>query len=110
MDNTFQIVKNWMKLENLGIASPRKAWSENDKRAIESLESTTKIVGGHYQIGFLWKQGVFLPNNRWLALKQLDQLNQKLSKNPQLAEKNQATHEALEKGYVVKFHDASSNR
>ena len=67
-------------MENLGIALPRKALSENDKRAIEVLESTTKIVDGHYQIGLLWKQGEFLPNNRWLALKQLDQLDQKLSK------------------------------
>ena len=93
-----------MKVENLGIAVPRKALSENDKRAIEILESTTKIVDG-----LLWKQGAFPPNNRWLALKQLDQLDQKLSKNPILKEKYQATLDAdLEKGYVVKVHDSES--
>ena len=86
-DSLFKLVQDWMKAENLGIASPRKALSEDDKRAIEILESTTKIVDGHYQIGLLWKQGAFLPNNRWLALKQLDQLDQKLSKNPILKEK-----------------------
>ncbi|XP_075253227.1 uncharacterized protein LOC142345029 [Convolutriloba macropyga] len=105
----FKLVQNWMKEENLGIASPRKALSENDKRAIEILESTTKIVDGHYQIGLLWKEGAFLPNNRWLALKQLDQLDQKLSKNPILKEKYKATLDAdLEKGYVVKVHESES--
>ena len=96
-------------MENLVIASPRKALSEIDKRAIEILESTTKIVDGHYQIGLLWKQDAFLPNKRWLALKQLDQLDQKLSKNQLLKKKNQATLNAeLEKRYVVKVHDANS--
>ena len=108
-DSLFKLVQDWMKVENLGIVLPRKALSDNDKRAIEILESTTKIVDGHYQIGLLWKQGAFLPNNRWLALKQLDQLYQKLSKNPILKEKYQATLDAdLEKGYVVKVHDSES--
>ncbi|XP_075241673.1 uncharacterized protein LOC142336649 [Convolutriloba macropyga] len=90
-DSLFKLVQDWMKVENLGIASPRKALSENDKRAIEILESTTKIVDGHYQIGLLWKQ------------------DQKLSRNPILKEKYQATLDAdLEKGYVVKVHDSES--
>ena len=103
----FKLVQDWMKVENLGIASPRKALSENDKRAIEILESTTKIVDGHYQIGLLWKQGAVFPNKRWLALKQLDQLDQTFSKNPLLTEKYQATLDAdFEKGYVDKVHDS----
>ena len=76
MDNSlFKLVQDWMKVENLGIASTRKALSEKDKRAIDILEATTKIVDGHYQIGLLWKQGAFLRNNRWLAFKQLEQLD-----------------------------------
>ena len=63
-------------LKSTALHRPEKLLSENDKRAIEILESTTKIVDGHYQIGLLWKQGAFLPNNKWLALKQLDQLDQ----------------------------------
>ena len=106
----FKLVQDWMKLKSLGIALPRKAFSENDKRAIEILESSTKIVDGHNQIGLMWKQCAFLPNNRWLALKQLDQLDQKkLSKNPLLKAKYQATLDAdLEKRYVVKVHDSES--
>ena len=57
----------------------------------------------------IYSQQLYLPNNRWLALKQLDQLDQKLSKNPILKEKYQATLDAdLEKGYVVKVHDSES--
>ena len=74
------------------------------KRAIEVLESTTKIIDGHYQIGLLWKQGAFRPNNRWLALKQLDQSDQKFSKNQLLREKYQAAQDAdLEKDTLLKF-------
>ena len=105
----FKLVQDWMKVEKLGIASPRKALSEIDERAIEILESTTKIVDGHYQRGLLWKQGAFLPNKRWLALKQFDQLDQKVSKNQLLKKKNKATLDAeLEKRYVVRVHDANS--
>ena len=108
-DSFFKLVPDLMKVENLGIASPRKALSKTNKRAIDILEPTTKIVDGRYQIGLLWKQGAFLPNNRWLAIKQPDQLDQKLSKNPILKEKYQATQDAdLEKGYVVKLHDYES--
>ena len=92
-----------MKIENLGIASPKKAMSKYDKRALEILENTTQLIDGHYQFGLLWRENSKLPNNRWLAEKQLYQLNDKLSKN---AELKQIYEETLEKdllnGYVTK--------
>ena len=104
-DSRSKLVQDWMKVENLGIASSRRALSENDKRAIEVLG----IVDGHYQIGLLWKQGAFLSNKRWLALKQLDQLDQKFSQYPLLKEKYQSILDAdLEKGYFFKVHDENS--
>ena len=60
IDSLFKSVQDWMRVENLGIALPRKILSENDERAIENIEFNTKIVDGHYQIGLLWKQGAFL--------------------------------------------------
>ena len=42
------MVQDLVKVENLGFVSPRNALSENDKRAIAFLESTAKIVDGHY--------------------------------------------------------------
>ena len=91
-----------MKIENLGISSPKKAMSKNDKRALETLENTTQLIVGHYQVGLLWKETAKLPNNRRLAEKQLYQLNDKRSKNAQL---KQMYEETLEKdllnGYVT---------
>ena len=54
MDNSmFKLVSDWMKIENLGIASSKKTLSKNDKRAFEILEKTTKLVDDHYEVGLL---------------------------------------------------------
>ena len=54
MDNSmFKLISDWMKIENLGIASSKKAMSKSDKRALDILESTTKLVNGHYEVGLL---------------------------------------------------------
>ena len=79
-EQMFKMVSDWMTIENLGIASHKKAMSKNDKRALQMLENTTQLIDGHYQIGLLGKENAKLPNNRWLAGNKLYQLNDKLSK------------------------------
>ena len=55
MDNEFFIkVHDWMKIENYGIASKKKALSKNDEKALEVLQSTNRFKDGHYEVGFLW--------------------------------------------------------
>ena len=76
-----------MKIENYGIASSKKAMSKNDEEALQIFESTTKLSDGHYEIGFLSKENANLPNNRWVAEKELKQLNKKLSSKPDLQNK-----------------------
>ena len=99
----FKLVFDWMKIENLGIKSSNKAMSKNDKRAPDILESTTKLVNGHNEVDLLWKENADLPNNIWLAEKQLYQLNKKFSKNPELEQKDEETLEKdLKSGYVKK--------
>ena len=83
-EEMFKMVSDWMKMKNLGTASPKKAKSKNDKRALEILDNTTQLIDGHYQVGLLFKENAKLPNPRWLAEKQLYQLNNKLSRNTQL--------------------------
>ena len=88
MDNSmFKLVSDWMKIENLGIASSKKAMSKNDKRALDILESTTELVNGHYEVGLLWKENADLSNNRWLAEKQFYQLNKKTFKQSRIKAK-----------------------
>ena len=112
MDNSmFKLVSDWMKIENLGIASSKKAMSKSDKRALDNLENTTKLVNGHYEVGLLWKENADLPNNRWLAEKQLHQLNNKLSNNSELKQKYKETLEKdLQNGYVTKLIKLKNNQ
>ena len=103
-NSMFKLVSDWMKTENLGIASSKRAMSKNDKRALDILENTTKLVNGHYKVGLLWKENADLPNNRWLAEKQLHQFNNKLPNNSELKQKNEETLEKdLQNGYVRKI-------
>ena len=97
-----------MKIENYGISSSRRAMSKNDEKAVQILESTTNFSDGHYEIGLLWKENAKLPNNRWLAEKQLKQLNKKLSTKPDLQSKYEETlQKDLQNGYVVKVDPAT---
>ena len=74
LDNElFTKVQQWMKIENYGIGSSKRAMSKKDEKAQQILELTTNFSDGHYKIGLLWKENAKLPNNRWLAEKQLKQ-------------------------------------
>ena len=111
LDNElFTKVQDWMKIENYGIASKKKALSKNDEKALEILQSTTRFKNGHYEVGLLWKENAKLPNNRWLAEKQLKQLKAKLSIKPVLREKYEETlQKDLQNGYVVKIDPCTDN-
>ena len=43
-EQMFKKLSDWMKIESLGIASPKKAMSKNDKRAHEILDNTTQLI------------------------------------------------------------------
>ena len=111
LDNElFTKVQDWVKIENYGIASKKKALSKNDEKALEILQSTTRFKDGHYEVGLLWKENAKLPNNRWLAEKQLKQLKAKLSTKPVLREKYEETlQKDLQNGYVVKIDPCTDN-
>ena len=80
----------------------KKAFSANDRRAENILQSTTTKVGDRYQIGLLWKPNVDLHNNRWVAERQLRTLEQRLQKDPTLKEHYKKTiDDDLAKGYIV---------
>ena len=48
-DEHFHQVQNWMRLDNEGVSSTKKAFSANDRRAENILQSTTTKVGDRYQ-------------------------------------------------------------
>ncbi|XP_063729361.1 uncharacterized protein LOC134856976 [Symsagittifera roscoffensis] len=110
-DTLFRHVATWMKMDAEGISTDQRSLSTNDKEALRILESsTTRLPNGHYQVGMLWKRGQQLPNNRWLAKKQLDSLLQRLKRNTEMAQKYQETIDTdLQKGFIVKVDDSHEN-
>ena len=102
-DELFQQVHRWMRQDIEGVSSAKKAFSSNDRRAEKILQSTTTKVEGRYQIGLLWKENVDLPNNRWVAERQLSGLEQRLEKDSNLKQLYQKTiDDDLAKGYIVR--------
>ncbi|XP_070549158.1 uncharacterized protein [Ptychodera flava] len=62
----------------------RREMSWEDKRFMEVMDSSCKMVNGHYQVDLpLRDQNVRLPNNRQMAEQRLKGLQVKMNKNPQ---------------------------
>ena len=74
-------------------------WVSTTTSSSKKASAAQKVfVDGHHQIDFTWKQDAFLPNNnKWLALKQLDQIDQKFSKNPPQEQKFSKNPPQMEK-------------
>ena len=64
------------------------AMSAEDKIAFEQMQHTIKMVGGHYSLGLPWSdRAADLEDNRVSAVKRLQCLERKLTKDPQLYDK-----------------------
>ena len=78
-DTLYNEVLNWHKVGNL---PPNRdvTRSETDKRVSDILESTVEIKEGRYHVGLLSKNKSDLPNNFYLAFKQLKALVKRLER------------------------------
>ncbi|XP_055590411.1 uncharacterized protein LOC129742523 [Uranotaenia lowii] len=100
-----EIIKQHIVIDNLGVRSTGIALESNeDKRAREILESTTRRIPGGFETGILWKSdNVVFPDGFSMALSRLNSLEKKIYKNPELANRvKQHINEYLEKGYAHK--------
>ncbi|XP_028407167.1 uncharacterized protein LOC114529553 [Dendronephthya gigantea] len=62
--------------------------SQNDKKALNIMEGSVKLVNGHYEIGMPWKKfPPYLPNNMPQAQRRLGSLKRRLQQDPSLLEK-----------------------
>ena len=92
---------------------PNVAMSQEDKRALERMRSSIKLVDGHYQISLPWKEGCpDLPNNRQMAELRLEHLKKRLVREPILQSKYTAfMQDLLDKGFARRIpNDISSQR
>ena len=102
-DTLYNEVLNWYKVENLP-SNKDVTKSETDKRAADVLESTVEFKEGRYHVGFLWKNKPNQPNNLPLAFKQLNSLDKRLERDPELLEKYTETiDEDLKKARLKRF-------
>ncbi|CAI2732197.1 unnamed protein product [Schistosoma spindalis] len=81
----------------------RNEYSVEDKRALEIVNNSFRLEGGHFQVGLLWKYDKpRLPNNLELAERRLECLRKRFMKDNSLLEKYQAVmNKHLSKGYII---------
>ena len=81
--------------------------SREDKRALEQLEKTQKLVDGHYKVGLRrTKNNATIQNNYSWAQSQFCSLEQRLQKNASLQEPYEITINVyLQNAYVRKLHE-----
>ena len=86
--------------------------SQEDKRAIEIMENSTRKIGSRYETGLLWKNdGVSLPDNKGMALRRLESLERSLLQKPEKAEAYQKILNGyIEKGHARKVDQGEENR
>ena len=77
---------------NEPMITSKVAMSVEDQRALTQIESSVKLVNGHYQLGLSWKHNtVNLPNHREFAMGRLRYLKKRFQRNPDLFEKYKDT-------------------
>ena len=82
-------VESFWRLENCGILPAKDvALSQEDKRALKSMESGTKWTGKKYEVPMLWASPEpKFPNNYPVARKRYSLLEKKFESKPELHEK-----------------------
>ena len=90
LSNQFKRLYNAEFSESLSCSKP--AFSVEDHRALAILESSARMVDGHYQLALPWRfQTPCLPNNRSVAARRLQALKRRFLADPVLFEKYKDT-------------------
>ena len=92
-DVFMQQLERFWKTDNAGLIPDCKvSMSVEDKRALAVMESTAKLVDGHYQLALLWREPApKLPNNPIMAERRLQLFKERFLQDPELFEKYKAT-------------------
>ena len=101
-DVLMQQLERFWKTENAGLIPDCKvSMSVEDKRALAVMESSAKLVDGHYQLALPWRDPApKLPNNQVMAERRLQLLKKRFLRDPELFEKYKATIQ----DYMIKGH------
>lgn len=101
----FQI-RNYFDTETLGVKIATKPlMSDEDRRALDTLECETKQIDGRYKCALLWKKDVpSLPDSQSMALNRLYIVERKMQQNEEYAKEYKSKIEDyVQKGYCRKL-------
>ena len=99
-------VKSWWRTEDFGCKYEVEAQrSVEDEKAMHTLEESTKLVDGRYEVPLFWKKNCeSLENNRAVAEHRLVLLEKRLQRDINLAEAyKESIHSDLQKDYIKKL-------
>lgn len=105
-----EVVRQHFQLESLGIQN-RLPSNDSDRRALETLEKTTKrLASGQFETGLLWKkEDERLPNNYKQAFRRLISIERKLDKDKEVKEYYEKQIQSMvENGYAEKAPETST--
>jgi len=106
-----EMVKESFKTDNFGVVPPKKPLrSTEEERALELLTSTTKRNGNRWETGLLWRnKNPVLPHSYSMAYNRLLNVEQKMRKNPVMADLYKAKFDDyIAKGYAKEIVDHSN--
>ena len=100
-----QQMTQFLGLENIDlISSSRKGMSVQDREALGKLNSSVRLVDGHYEVGMLWKhENPWLPNNRMATVARLPSLRRRLCAEQLCCKYRNFMDDLLTKGYARKL-------
>ena len=96
-----QQMKQFLRLEDMDLnRSSKNGMSIEDQGALKRMENSVCVVGGHYEVGMLWKSDtLWLPNNKHTAEARLQSLKRKLKRE----KFREFTENLIQKGYARKM-------
>ena len=103
-----EMVQNWWSTESFGTThSETKPTSHEDRRALQMLDQSTKLVDGQFESALLWKSDdVNMPDNRLGALRRLERTERSLQRNPEKSEKYKEIIDTyVTAGHARKLHE-----
>ena len=80
-----ELVKRHFAVESVGVSADKGPEPEEDKRARNILESTTKRVSNKFETGLLWRHdNVKFPNSFPMAKRRMECFERRMDKDPEL--------------------------
>ena len=106
-------MKQFLRLEDNDMnRSSKKGMSIEDQEALKRMESSVRVVEGHYEIGMLWKGDYpWMPDNKQMAEARLQSLKRKLKRDDEFHRKYRAfMNNLISRGYARKLTEGEAAR